>query len=632
MSRAARWGRQAFDIVLRTAALIALAMLALVPLVDMVLVKLFWFGLPGAIKISEQGLLALAFLSAAMTTRDGHHLCLTSGPKSSSLAARLARAYASLVTAAVPAAMLWASVSLVVNGFEPGVTLLGLPIQAYVSVMPLGFFLVAALTVRGASGLNRAAAVAGLVVGTWLGAPAIIAFVQHFGLEPPALLNGLASAAQSVTYALTWPLCIAVALAAFAGAPLYVALGGIALVLMLASGSQIELLPSEAYNLLKGTSVAAIPLFTLVGILLSESGSGKRLVAVFRELFGWIPGGEALAAILVSTFFTTFTGANGVTILALGGILSYILIESGSNSESFTHGLLTSSASLGLLFPPSIAVILYAVNAQFQTQSGAGFDVTQMFLGSLIPGILFVVAMGTLGVVTALRHGHKARAFDGKAALASLKPAALELLVPVIIALLYFSGTASLTEIGGVTLLYLVVVEVWIKKELRPGQLFKALERGLSVVGGALIILVVARGLSFYIIDSGLPERFTDWITQTIHSRLAFLALLNLGLLVVGCLMDIFSAVLVVSPLVIPLGAVFGIHPVHLAVIFIANLSIGFLTPPVGMNLFLASYAFKKPVLRIYRDVMPFLLLQLGILAIITYVPWFSTALLGRYP
>jgi len=526
--------------------------------------------------------------------------------------------------------MFWASMSLVVNGFEPGVTLLGLPIQAFVVVMPLGFMLITGFTLGRAAGWERVAAAAGVVLGTWLGAPAIIAFLQHFQIGAPGMLNAVAIAAQTMTSALTWPLCIGIGLAAFAGAPLYVALGGIALVLMLASGSQIELLPSEAYNLLKGTSVAAIPLFTLVGILLSESGSGKRLVAVFRELFGWIPGGEAIAAILVCTFFTTFTGANGVTILALGGILSYILIESGSNSESFSHGLLTSSASLGLLFPPSIAVILYTVNAQFQTQSGAGFDVTQMFLGSLIPGFLFVIAMCAVGVITALRQGHRARTFDAKAAAASLKPAALELLVPVIIGLLYFSGTASLTEIGGVTLLYLVVVEVWIKRELKAAELFKTLERGLSVVGGALIILVVARGLSFFIIDSGLPERFTTWITDTIHSRLAFLALLNLGLLVVGCLMDIFSAVLVVSPLVIPLGAVFGIHPVHLAVIFISNLSIGFLTPPVGMNLFLASYAFKKPVLRIYRDVLPFLLIQLGILAIITYVPWFSTALLGR--
>lgn len=630
MTAAARWGGQAFNLVLRVAALVALAMLALVPLVDMVLVKLFWFGLPGAIKISEQGLLALTFLSAVMTTRDGHHLSLTAGPRGSRPVATVLRSYAALVTAAVPAAMFWASMSLVVNGFEPGVTLLGLPIQAFVVVMPLGFLLIAAFVVRRAAGWERVAAVAGVAVGTWLGAPAIIAFLQYFRVAAPEVLNAAAIAAQTMTFSLTWPLCIGIGLAAFVGAPLYVALGGIALVLMLASGSQIELLPSEAYNLLKGTSVAAIPLFTLVGILLSESGSGKRLVAVFRELFGWVPGGEAIAAILVCTFFTTFTGANGVTILALGGILSYILIESGSNSESFSHGLLTSSASLGLLFPPSIAVILYAVNAQFQTQSGAGFDVTQMFLGSLVPGFLFVIAMCAVGVVTALRQGHRARAFDAKAAAASLKPAALELLVPLIIALLYFSGMASLTEIGGVTLLYLVVVEVLIKRELKAAGLFRTLERGLSVVGGALIILVVARGLSFFIIDSGLPERFATWITETIHSRLAFLALLNLGLLVVGCLMDIFSAVLVVSPLVIPLGAVFGIHPVHLAVIFISNLSIGFLTPPVGMNLFLASYAFKKPVLRIYRDVLPFLLIQLGILAIITYVPWFSTALLGN--
>jgi tripartite ATP-independent transporter DctM subunit len=627
---ATRLGGQVSDVILRAAAIVALSMLALVPLIDMILVRFFWFGLPGAIKISEQGLLALTFLSAAMTTRDGHHLSLTTGPRGPQPVAMALRSYASLVTSAVPAAMFWASMSLVVNGFEPGVTLLGMPIQVFVAVMPLGFLLIVGYTVRGTTGWERMAAVAGAVVGTWLGAPAIIAFLQHFHIDSPGLLTAMAMAAQTMTYTLTWPLCIGIGLAAFAGAPLYVALGGIALVLMLAAGSQIELLPSEAYNLLKGTAVAAIPLFTLVGILLSESGSGKRLVAVFRELFGWIPGGEAIAAILVCTFFTTFTGANGVTILALGGILSYILIESGSNTESFSHGLLTSSASLGLLFPPSIAVILYTVNAQFQTQSGAGFDVTQMFLGSLIPGFLFVVAMCAVGVITALRHGHRARAFDVRAASVSLKPAALELLVPVIIALLYFSGTASLTEIGGVTLLYLVIVEVWIKRELKASELFKVLERGLSVVGGALIILVVARGLSFFIIDSGLPERFTTWITETVHSRLVFLALLNVGLLVVGCLMDIFSAVLVVSPLVIPLGAVFGIHPVHLAVIFIANLSIGFLTPPVGMNLFLASYAFKKPVLRIYRDVVPFLAIQLVILAIITYVPWFSTALLGE--
>lgn len=607
----------------------AAAFLVALSLMDLVLSRFFYRGIAGSPRLIEHALLALAFFAAVSATVNGNHLALT-GTLHRNEKARLAiEAGVGLVTLAFNTALFLASFSLLFIGFEPSDRLLGLPIAVFVSPMALGFFLMAASNIASAPAKARAFTLAGAGLGLFLGAPALLNVFGALGSQP-AWLSAAAEASYATMSAAGWPLIAMLAVAAFMGLPLYVVLSGIATILFLRIGSSVELIPSEAYNLLRNETMPAIPLFTIAGFLLSESGAGKRLVGVFREWAGWVPGGEAFAAVLVCAFFTTFTGANGVTILALGSVLAFVLVGSGAYDEKFSHGLLTASSSVGLLFPPSLAIILYSINAQFLSQSDNVFTITDMFLGAIVPGALLTLSMGGAGVLKGMRKKGSRKAFDHRAAFKSLKDAAPELVLPLIIAILYFTGIAGLTEIGAVVILYLILVEgVW-KKEFGVKTLFTTISKALPVAGGALIIIAAARGLSFYIMDAGIPEAFTAWMGANVASKALFLLLLNAGLLLVGCFMDIFSAVLVISPLVIPLAATYGVHPVHLGVIFIMNLSIGFLTPPIGMNLFLASYAFDKPVIRIYKDVLPFFLVQLGVLVLVTWVPWFSLVLLHR--
>jgi tripartite ATP-independent transporter DctM subunit len=305
-------------------------------------------------------------------------------------------------------------------------------------------------------------------------------------------------------------------------------------------------------------------------------------------------------------------------------------------SEERSRGLITASGDIGLLIPPSAAVIVYGVNAQFLYGPSDNFTIVSLFKGALVPGILLIAAMCTIGILLSPRRasrGPTAGAAPGagpqrlnlRSAYGALKPAALELLVPVGAIALYFTGFASLREVGALSVLYIAIVESLVKRELGPKKLVAALGKAFPIVGGTLIIIAAARGLSFYLIDANVPAAFTAWIQAMVHSKFVFLLLLNLFLIVVGCLMDIFSAILVVSPFLIPLGIAFGVPPVQFGVIFIMNLLLGFLTPTVGMNIFLASYTFKKPIARIVRDVWPFLIVQATVLLLVTYVPGLST-------
>jgi tripartite ATP-independent transporter DctM subunit len=334
-----------------------------------------------------------------------------------------------------------------------------------------------------------------------------------------------------------------------------------------------------------------------------------------------MPGGMVVASILVSVFFATFTGASGVVILALGGLLYIILHKKGNQSERFTVGLLTGVGDLGLLFPPSLVLILYGTTAQV--------SVLDMFLGGLLPGTLTVLVFCIVGIVVSIRRGEHRHPFVVKDALAALGESVWEILLPVIIVVGYFTGLTTLVETGAVAVLYVVIVEMFIRRELSFADLVRAGVKSAIIMGGVLVILAGARALSYYIIDSRVPFLLIEWVQAHISSKLVFLLLLNLALLITGMFMDIFSAVLVVVPLIIPLGEVFGIHPVHLGVIFVANMALGFITPPVGLELFLASYRFGQPLAKVYRYVIPFFLLQLGAVLLITYVPWFSTVLLG---
>ncbi|MDR2159516.1 MAG: TRAP transporter large permease subunit, partial [Treponema sp.] len=364
-------------------------------------------------------------------------------------------------------------------------------------------------------------------------------------------------------------------------------------------------------------NLVAIPLFTLTGFILSESKAGERLVLAFKGLFGWLPGGMIVVTVILCAFFTSFTGASGVTILALGGILFTILTEKSGYPEKFSIGLLTSAGGVGLLFPPSLPVIL--VGAAIRT------NIIHVFLGALLPGFVLVAAMIAFGIAASIRTKIPTETFNLRQTGAVLKDSALEMILPLLLIAGYFSGILSLIEIGAVSVIYTFIVEVLVHRDIRIGDLPRVFHRALPIIGGVLAILAMAKALSYAIVDTQVPENFARWVRGAVESKYLFLLLLNLALLAVGCLMDIFSAILVALPLIAPLGGIYGIDPVHLGVIFIINLEAGFLTPPVGLNLFLASYRFKKPFTEVCRYVLPFLAIQIVVILIVTYVPAIST-------
>jgi C4-dicarboxylate transporter DctM subunit len=404
------------------------------------------------------------------------------------------------------------------------------------------------------------------------------------------------------------------------GAPIFVTLGGAALILLWGNDIPIEVMPIRHYQQVTNPSLPAIPMFTLAGYLLAEGGAARRLVRVFQALVGHFRGGAAIATVLVCAFFTSFTGASGVTILALGGLLMPALL-SARYSEKNALGLLTGSGSIGLLFPPCLPIILYAIIAKI--------EINDMFLGGILPGILMVVAASIWGIFQSPKiPKNEMMHFSWREAGSALWDAKWELLLPAVACAALFSGYATAVEASAVTALYAFVVESLVYRDL---SITRDLPRVMAecglLVGAILLILGVALGFTGYLIQAQVPDHLITWVQSSVHSPLLFLLALNIFLLLVGCLMDIFSAIIVIVPLVVPLGIAFGIDPVHLGIIFLANLELGYLTPPVGMNLFLSSYRFDKPMPAVWKAIVPILLVLLGGVILITYVPFMSTAL-----
>jgi tripartite ATP-independent transporter DctM subunit len=336
-------------------------------------------------------------------------------------------------------------------------------------------------------------------------------------------------------------------------------------------------------------------------------------VRLFNALFGWLPGGLAIAATLVCAFFTSFTGASGVTILALGGLLMPVLVRSGYR-EGFSLGLITATGSIGLLFPPSLPVILYAVVAHV--------PIPDLFRAAALPGLLLVAAVVLLGMRESIVARAARPAFRAREAVAALWECKWELLLPFIVLGGMFGGFCTLVEAAALTAVYALVVTTLVHRELDlAGDLPRVLTRCMVMVGSVLVILGVAMGLTNYLVDAEIPMRAAAWVEATVHSRALFLLALNVFLLIVGCLMDIFSAIVVVVPLILPISRVFAIDPLHLGVIFLANLELGYLTPPVGLNLFLASSRFGKPLWTVCVETFPFLLALLAVVLLVTYVP-----------
>jgi C4-dicarboxylate transporter DctM subunit len=599
--------------------------IAVLPTVEIFARWIFRTGLTSSSDLTHHLVLWLTCLGGAITSRENKHITLSAG---ADLIRRPLRDWlaglTSLLSTAIAAAMTWSSLSLVLIGFDPSKRIGFVPNQMAAAVLPLGFALMTARFIShapAARGWSKALVAAlGVAAGTILAFGSVLNALSALFPGLPDSLFRLADSLAAGSARLAVPAIILLSASVLFGTPIFIGLGGVAYLLFVRSGGALEVIPSEAYGMLTGYSLPAIPLFAFAGFILSESQAGKRLVRLFQAFVGWLPGGLVIMAVLVSTFFTTFTGATGVTILALGSLLAFAL-QSGGYRQGFSEGLVTSSGSIGLLIPPSLPIIIYGVTAQI--------NIMHMFAGGILPGLLMVLCLCVFGVVTALRGGVQRAPFRLAEAWGAVKESFWEILLPLVILVMYFTGLTTLVETGAVAVLYSLIVEMGIHRDLDFAALRRIVLKCVPIIGGVLVILAAAKGLSYYIVDAEVPMALSAWVKANVSSKFVFLLALNLVLLIVGCLMDIFSAILVVVPLILPVGAAFGIHPVHLGVIFLANLGLGYLTPPVGLNLFLSAYLFNKPVAKIVKDVLPFFLALLVVVLLITYVPWLSTGLIS---
>ncbi|MBT8329967.1 MAG: TRAP transporter large permease subunit [Desulfofustis sp.] len=403
---------------------------------------------------------------------------------------------------------------------------------------------------------------------------------------------------------------------ALIGTPLFIVIGALALI----SFHSVDIDPSvviiEMTRLSDTPLLISLPLFIFAGTMLSESGAPERILKISRLFLGWLPGGLAVIALLVCAVFTAFTGASGVTIFALGGLLLPAMLKDGY-SERFSMGLITSSGSLGLLFPPSLPLILFGVIAETR--------IDHLFLAGIIPGFLMLILL----CVYAFRSGvvHTREELADQHPLQILKETVWELPLPFIIIIGIYGGFLVAGEAAAVTALYVLIVEVFIYRDIKLRQIPEIMGKSMTLFGGILLILAVSMASTNYLIDQEIPSKIFTFINTYIDSKYTFLLLLNVFLLIVGSILDIFSALVLVVPLILPIAAGYDVNPIHLGIIFLTNLQIGYCTPPVGLNLFLASYRFKRPIFELYRASLPFLGLLLITLVLITYFPWLSLAL-----
>jgi len=622
----------------------ALVLMALLPVADLVL-RPFNIVIPYSRSIMIRLFLVAGLFAAMLTTREKDHISIAiiQYAKNEKIK-NLFSSITSFFSAFMATILFWDSLSFVKYSFSGVATGGIIPDRFFAMAMPIAYGVIAirfAMNVQPANaetdakpkmGVLKIIPFMAILLGSVAALPAIAKLI--WGFEPPEPFFSWVNSLYDLAYQARMPFIIFLIVAALSGTPIFVVIGGIALVMLQAAGSEPEAAPIQIFSALTDSDLIAIPLFTLTGFFLSESKAGERLVRTFRSLFSWIPGGMIIATVIICAFFTSFTGASGVTILALGGILYTILSEKLGYSKKFSIGLLTSVGSVGLLFPPSLPIILVGASTNsilyFMGES-VNYSIIDFFLGAIIPGIILVLARIIYGIIASRKVKIPIEPFNLKEAGSSLKGSALEILLPVILIGGYFTGLLSLTQVSAVSVIYIFIAEVLINRDIALRDVPKVLFKAVPIIGGLLSIIAMAKALSYAFVDSRVPENFTFWMQNAVESKYLFLLLLNLSLLVIGFFMDIFSAILVVFPLIVPLGLIYGVDPVHLAIIFIVNLELGFITPPVGMNLFLASYRFKKPFVEICRYVLPFIVVQFAVVFLVTYVPWFSTFLVGLF-
>jgi len=579
---------------------LVLAGMVLIPLAEALLRRTLRAGIPASTSIVQHAVLLVGMLGGAIAARERRLLALSTLeqtwiPENLRPASRI---FTSAVATVVTIFLAVASAQFVLTEREAGKFLFA-PLRVWwiELALPLGFIAIALrIWWRSSESWSRRADSAVLIV----------AFVTVAALFP------------ATSHLFTLLSLTVLFLASLLGVPAFVTLGGAALVLFRSLDQPIASIPIAHYALVINPVLPTLPLFTLAGYFLAEGGAAKRLVRVFSALFGSFRGGPALVTVLVCAFFTSFTGASGVTILALGGLLMPIL-TGARYSEKNALGLLTGSGSLGLLLPPCLPLIVYAIVAHVPIQ--------HMFLGGIVPAFVMIIATSVWGIQRGPRNEFR-NSFDWKEVRSALWEAKWELVMPVVALLALFSGFATPVEASALTALYAFLIEAVIHRDL---HLFRDVPRVMAecglLIGGVLLILGVSLGFTNYLVDAEVPARAVAWTTHNVHSPFLFLLLLNGFMLVVGCLIEIYPAIVIEVPLLVPLGAAYGIDPIRLGIIFLANLELGYLTPPVGLNLLMSSYRFQKPVGEVLRSVLPVVaVISIGVL-LITYAPGLTTML-----
>lgn len=418
----------------------------------------------------------------------------------------------------------------------------------------------------------------------------------------------------------------ALLLLALLGAPIFVVILGAAMLGFLSAGVPLEVVAIEIYRIADTPLLVALPLFTLSGYILAETNTSKRLVDLSQALIGWMPGSLSIAAFISCALFTAFTGASGVTIVALGALL-YPALQQVGYSRRFSLGLVTSSGSLGLLLAPSLPLILYGIIAQ-QMDLGEPFTITQLFIAGALPALLMIGLLVAYSLWSNRGAPIQQQRFSWLRLKSALWAAKWEIPLPFIVLMGIYGGLFAVSETAAVATLYVLVVELLVYREISLRKLPGVLGKSMMMVGGIILILAVSLAFTNYMIDAQVPDYLFKLIQEQVSSRLGFLVLLNIFLLLLGAVLDIFSAIVIVVPLILPVAISYGVHPVHLGIVFLANMQIGYFTPPVGMNLFIASYRFNRPVTELYLACLPYMLVLLVALLIITYVPALSLALI----
>ena len=594
--------RPSFHFRLENAVAIAiLVAMTVLPLIEIASRIIIGRGISGSIVVVQNFTLWITLLGAALASRSERLLALSTQHFLPVHTQRFVKIFTSAIAVAVTSTLVVASFEFVDIERDFGdVISWDIPIWLVLSVLPVGFGAITGRLIWHAASDWQGRAVASL------------------GLLIPFLFT-LMSGVETVGIVL--PATLVIILSTALGMPIFAAIGGAALVLFWGDGTPLTAVPGETYRLTASPMLPAIPLFALAGYLLAEGSAGQRLTRLFTACVGWMPGGLAIVATLVLAFFTPLTGASGITILSMGGLLLPVLVRA-KYPEQTSLGLVTVSGSIGLLWFPSLPVFLYAFYANL--------DYAKLFVGGLLPGVLLVLVVAGWAASQGWLRGVTRTPFVLREAIAAMWEAKWELLLPLVVLGGIAGGFTTLVEAAALTVLYTFVVECFIQRGLSVRRdLPRIFVECATLVGGFMIILSVALGFTNFLVIAQIPMMALEWVQTHIESPLLFLLALNGFLLLVGALMDIYSAIVVVVPLIAPIAAAYGIDPVHLAIIFLANLELGYLTPPMGANLFLSSYRFDKPLTTVYRSALPYMFLLLVTVLFITYVPALTLWLVG---